>query len=109
MESGKDVVLGTSSGTGTSAESTAASGPSTDSTERSCGREGGKRRVRTPVTSSDSGDTCSGFVRVLRPRRAGAADTCASRNITGKKNMSSLRDACGRPVESRITNTPVIR
>lgn len=109
MESGKDEVLVTSPGTRTTAESTAASKTSTDSTERSCGRGEGKRRIRTAVTSPDSGDTCTGFVRILRSRRAGVGDTCESRNITCKKKISSLRDACGRPVGSRTKNTPVIR
>ncbi|XP_039868387.1 uncharacterized protein LOC120721821 [Simochromis diagramma] len=111
MESGKGEVSGTGPGTRT-AESTAASKPSADSSEPSCGRARSKRRTKTSLFFPDSGETrsvTSGSVRVLRSRKAGAGTTCESRNITCKKKATSSRDARSRPAGSRTRNTPVMQ
>ncbi|XP_013129937.1 E3 ubiquitin-protein ligase ZFP91 isoform X2 [Oreochromis niloticus] len=112
MESGKDEVSDTGPKTRTPADSTAASKASADSTERSCGRAGSKRRTKTAFSSPDSDESrsvTSGSVRVLRPRGAGAGSTCESRNIACKKKATSPRDARSRPAGSRTRNTPVMQ
>lgn len=112
MESGKDEVSDTGPKTRTPADSTAASKASADSTERSCGRAGSKRRTKTAFSSPDSDESrsvTSGYVRVLRPRGAGAGSTCESRNIACKKKATSPRDARSRPAGSRTRNTPVMQ
>ncbi|KAM7377356.1 hypothetical protein PAMA_013918 [Pampus argenteus] len=115
MDLGEDEVSGTRPGTektgDTGVRRTEAPKPSPDSTEPSSGRRGSKRRVKTAVTSLDSGDSRSdtgGHVRVLRARGAVAGRTSESKIATCQKKPASLQRGRGRPAGSRCKNAPVM-
>ncbi|XP_044197592.1 E3 ubiquitin-protein ligase ZFP91-like [Thunnus albacares] len=115
MDSGEDEVSGTRPGTeetgDTGVRPTEAANPSPDSTEPSSGRRGSKRRVKTAVSSLDSGDSRSdtgGSVRVLRARGAVAGRTDESKSATHQKKPTSVQRGRGRPAGSRSKNAPVM-
>lgn len=116
MDSGEDEVSGTCPGTektgDTGVRGTEAAKPSPDLTEPSSGRRGSKRRLKTAVTSLDSGDPRSdtgGPVRVLRARGVVASRTGESNSATCQKKPASLQRGRRKPSGSRSKNTPVMQ
>ncbi|XP_070786073.1 E3 ubiquitin-protein ligase ZFP91-like isoform X2 [Enoplosus armatus] len=112
MDSEEDEVSSARPGIETTGDSTEAANPSPDSTEPSSGRKGSKRRMKTAVTSPDSGDSRSGTggpARVLRARGAGASRAIESKNASCKKKPTSLHRGRGRPAGSRSKNTSVMQ
>lgn len=96
----------------TTGDSTEAASPSPDLTESSSGRRGSKRRMKTAVTSPDSGDCRSetgGPTRVLRVRGAKAGRTSESKNAPCMKKQTSLHRGRGRPAGRRTKNTPAMQ
>ncbi|TMS02098.1 hypothetical protein E3U43_007638 [Larimichthys crocea] len=93
------------SNTETTGDTAEAAKTSPASTERSSGRRGSKRRMKTAVISADS----RGSVRVLRSRGAAAGRASESKDDACKKKPTIVQRGRGRPAGSRSKNTPAVQ
>ncbi|XP_073331486.1 uncharacterized protein [Pagrus major] len=112
MDPEEDEVSSARPGSKTAGDLTEAANPSPDSPDPTSRTRGSKRRMKTAVTSADSGNSRSsteGPVRVLRARGAGAGAgrTSDFKNAAGKKKPTSLNRGRGRPAGSQ--NASVIQ